>query len=178
MRMHTYHTNIMLNTSHWLGKQIADIKRMKALDPHFHMEVIRAFFPSFNDLLHRGRHDFLLDRREVKDCLLATLIADLEGGYVNPDGLPMPREFEPKELEIVVHICCYLYDDLLLAIDHHCLDASADLEFLRMAGHDLLFRYRSTRHPYQSPGPKQLGIMRRIDPEDIDNDLIPIRQWI
>jgi hypothetical protein len=178
MRMQDYRSNVMLNTSYWLAPKIEEIRRLESLGPHFHMDVIKAFFPIFNDLLNRSRQDFLYDRLAVKECIIATMVADLEGGYVSPEGLPMPREFEPKEIDIIVHLVCFLYDDLLMAIDHRCLDSTAELEFLRLAGHDILFRFRSHHHPFQSPGPKQLGIMRRVDPEDIDNDLVPIRHWI
>lgn len=142
------------------------------------MDIIHSFFNNINTLLHRGRYNFLDGRREVKEELITMAVADLEGGYVSRSGNLQPIEFEAAELEIVVMMTCYLYDDLLMAISNDCLDPSAEIEFLRLAGYDILFRYQSYRHPFQGPDKKQIGVIRHVTAEDGTDDIEPVRKWV
>jgi len=178
MRIQSYRNIIAIPTGYWLDVIVADIKKIPHLPSHFHMDVIRIFFNNFNQILHRGRHDFLEGRRGVKEELIAMCVADLEGSYISRAGHPQPIEFELPELEIVVLMTCYLYDDFLMAVDNACLDSSAEIEFMRLAGYDILFRYQSYRHPFQGPEMKQLGVIRRAATEDMTDDLEPVRRWI
>jgi hypothetical protein len=177
--MPTYRSHIVLNTSVWLVGLLREIKEDKVFPPHFHTELFQTFFLNLNELIRRAQTRFLDNRLETKEAMLTTMMADLEGGYRNPHGMLQPVEFEPRETEIIVQMVCYLLDDIMSSVDVTCLeDPSSELEFMRLVGHDTVVRYTSNRHPFLAASDLQLRVMRRLNPEDLDHDLTPIRRWI
>lgn len=167
---------VALNTGHWLDETLAMVPEGSRLPEDFHLELFAAFFNHFTSMLRRGKHDFLHGRMEVKEELLCVIVADVEAGFKTPNGMVIPGEIEPSEMEIVVRLMSYLYDDLLTCVDHRCMDCTATFEFARLAGSDVLFTYHSQRHPFASPGPRQLSLIHRA--QEMTHDLNPPRKWV
>jgi hypothetical protein len=170
-----FNATAVLNTGHWLDDTLALIPEKSRLPEDFHLELLASFFHHFNTLLRAGKHDFLHGRLVVKETLLCSIVADVESGFRTPNGLIAPGEIEPDELEIIVRIMSYLYDDLLSSVDHRCMDCTATFEFLRLVGSDLLFTYHSQRHPFACPGARQLSMIHRA--QEMTDDLTPPRRW-
>jgi hypothetical protein len=170
-----FNATVVLNTGYWLDETLALIPEGSRLPDDFHLELFASFFNHLNTMLRSGKHDFLNGRLSVKEELLCVLVADVETGFRTPNGLIAPGEIEPNEMEIIVHLMSYLYDELLSSVDHRCLDCTATFEFLRLAGSDVIFTYHSQRHPFASPGSRQLAIIHRA--QEMTHDLTPPRRW-
>lgn len=167
--------NVALNTGYWLDEALAMVPEGSRLPEDFHVELITNFFTHFTHMLQVGKHDFLHGRTAVKEEILSIVVGDVEAGFKTPNGMHIPGELEMDEMEVVVRITSWLYDDLLSAVDWRCLDPTASFEFMRLAGSDVIFTYHSQRHPYASPGPRQLSLIHRA--QDSYNDIAPPRRW-
>jgi hypothetical protein len=166
---------VALNTGCWLDETLAMVPEGSRLPEDFHLELLASFFTHFTSMLRTGKHDFLHGRHAVKEELLYVIVADVEAGFKTPSGMHIPGEIEPDEMEIVVRIMSWMYDDLMSAVDYRCLDCTATFEFTRLAGSDVLFSYHSERHPYAFPGPRQLSLIHRS--QELYHDIAPPRRW-
>lgn len=168
--MTTHRSTMILNTSPWAMPVFHKLRHLEGHSNHFAQDVIITFFGVINQLI-QDRHVDLTNRADAVEFIVAIVVSELEGSYDEP------REYEGEEMDAIIEVVSYLYDDLLTSVHGACFTADARFDYTRLVGHDVVCNYSSHRHALALPPPAQVAsVYRTRNAYDDDSDLP--RFWI
>ena len=144
---------LLLNTDYWLSRWIGEVWKLPRPVLRFATDAVESFFICLNQIFSQGRLRALEDRREIKEEIVSLMVADLEGLG------PGPKEFSVEEVDLLVKLTCFLYDDFLTAVDADCLCQGIALHFKRFVGDDLLICYQHDHRTFRAASPKQRSLL-------------------